>query len=274
MTFDDETLMAYVDGELDAETRARVDAALVDDPSLADRLAVFLGTADLLAPLDATLEEPVPPTLLPPTLRQATLPPAPLEPPPARAVRAPEPLLARLLDWLGGPRGLATGAAGLVLGAAVVLALGPTPSTGPGPMAGNGPAPTGNSVADALDPALIAVLDEGPSGQRRAIEGRRAITPVMTIAAADGNLCREFSDLHTAAAGDARLYRGLACRSPGSDWQLRARIATSVAPSGDGDYQPASSGTEAFDALVESLAPGSMLSAGDEAALIARNWQR
>ena len=35
---DDEILMAYVDGELDAETRRRVDAEAAEDPETARRL--------------------------------------------------------------------------------------------------------------------------------------------------------------------------------------------------------------------------------------------
>jgi len=39
MTFSDETIMAYVDGELDAPARAAVDASLATDPELARRIA-------------------------------------------------------------------------------------------------------------------------------------------------------------------------------------------------------------------------------------------
>ena len=39
MTFTDETLSAYVDGELDAATRAALEGAMATDPQLAQRLA-------------------------------------------------------------------------------------------------------------------------------------------------------------------------------------------------------------------------------------------
>ena len=62
--FDDETLMAFADGELDDATAARVEAALSEDNALADRLAVFLDTrvavASALKPL---IHEPVPDAL-------------------------------------------------------------------------------------------------------------------------------------------------------------------------------------------------------------------
>jgi anti-sigma factor RsiW len=38
-TFSDETLMAFADGELDATTRAAVDAAMREDPEVAKRVA-------------------------------------------------------------------------------------------------------------------------------------------------------------------------------------------------------------------------------------------
>ena len=39
MTFSDQTLSAYVDGELDAATRAALEAAMAGDPTLAGRIA-------------------------------------------------------------------------------------------------------------------------------------------------------------------------------------------------------------------------------------------
>ena len=39
MKFSQEDLMAYADGELDAETRAAVEAAMAEDPSIAAEVA-------------------------------------------------------------------------------------------------------------------------------------------------------------------------------------------------------------------------------------------
>lgn len=62
--FDDETLMAFADGELDEATSAQLEAALAGDEALAERLAVFFETrllvADALKPL---ADEPVPEAL-------------------------------------------------------------------------------------------------------------------------------------------------------------------------------------------------------------------
>ena len=57
----DETLMAYVDGELDASMRKQVEASIAADPQLARRLAAHESLRSRLrAGFDQVLEEPVP----------------------------------------------------------------------------------------------------------------------------------------------------------------------------------------------------------------------
>jgi hypothetical protein len=65
MQFSDETLMAYADGELDADTRRRIEAAMVSDPTIAERVAKHrVLRADLGAAFGGVLDEPVPSRLL------------------------------------------------------------------------------------------------------------------------------------------------------------------------------------------------------------------
>ncbi|MET0534679.1 MAG: hypothetical protein ABW171_10680 [Steroidobacter sp.] len=65
MQFPDETLMAYADGEVDADTRRRIEAAMVLDPSIAERIERHRALrADLDAAFGGVLDEPVPPRLL------------------------------------------------------------------------------------------------------------------------------------------------------------------------------------------------------------------
>src|SRR5690349_7451416 len=65
MTFSEETLSAYADGEVDAATRAALEAALATDPQLAQRVAhhraLRARVRDAFTPV---LEEPVPERLL------------------------------------------------------------------------------------------------------------------------------------------------------------------------------------------------------------------
>ena len=65
MTISDEQLMAYVDGELDANARARIEAALASDAELARRVARQQRLREKLrAAFDEVLREPVPDRLL------------------------------------------------------------------------------------------------------------------------------------------------------------------------------------------------------------------
>jgi hypothetical protein len=69
MRFSEETLMAYADGELNADTRTAVDAAMQSDTDLADAVALQIENrqaliAKLHAAFDPVLEEEVPRGLL------------------------------------------------------------------------------------------------------------------------------------------------------------------------------------------------------------------
>jgi hypothetical protein len=65
MKIAEETLMAYVDGELDAASAARVEAALVDDPELAAAIARERALRQRLrTAFDPIVEEPVPERLI------------------------------------------------------------------------------------------------------------------------------------------------------------------------------------------------------------------
>jgi anti-sigma factor RsiW len=63
--FSDTDLSAWLDGELEADTRARVEAWLHDHPEAAARTRLWAADRDALrARLDPVLGEPVPPALL------------------------------------------------------------------------------------------------------------------------------------------------------------------------------------------------------------------
>jgi hypothetical protein len=65
MSISNETLMAYVDSELDAATRAEVEAAMRRDPEIEQRIAEYRGLrAKLKAAYEPALAEPVPARLL------------------------------------------------------------------------------------------------------------------------------------------------------------------------------------------------------------------
>lgn len=85
---DDDTLQAYVDGELDASNAARVDAALAHDAAIARRVRQARDLrAQLRAAFDPVLDEPVPAhlsALLQARTAQDAIPAAPAVASPAR----------------------------------------------------------------------------------------------------------------------------------------------------------------------------------------------
>lgn len=65
MQFSDETLMAYADGEVDADLRRQIEAAMALDPSIAERVARHRSLrADLGAAFNGVLDESIPSRLL------------------------------------------------------------------------------------------------------------------------------------------------------------------------------------------------------------------
>jgi len=65
MQFSDEILMAYADGEVDADLRRQIEAAMALDPSIAERVAKHRSLrGDLGAAFNGVLDEPIPDHLL------------------------------------------------------------------------------------------------------------------------------------------------------------------------------------------------------------------
>ena len=65
MQFSDEILMAYADGEVDADTRLQIEAAMTLDPTLAERIDKHRRLrTDLGAAFGGVLDEPIPARLL------------------------------------------------------------------------------------------------------------------------------------------------------------------------------------------------------------------
>lgn len=288
---DDETLMAYADGELPPERQLEVERALAADPRLAARLEPFLASARLLAPLDRTLDEPLPPALAklagalqaPAGHRGAGLDATAGEtasnrnegriegaassaaPRPTPLVGDDRPALERLVASLfGSPRGLAAAATAFALGGVIGLLV--QPRNAVEPVAGAAPA------AEARQSALRQALSSAASGTALTVVDARGtehrITPQATMRGDGGRYCREY--LHERRGSDAGAERGIACAGPDGSWQVRLSVAQAV-PSEDG-YRPASAGLAEFDALAARIAPGEPLSPEAEREAIARGW--
>lgn len=247
--FDDETLMAFADGELDAETSARVEAAMETDDELVMRVASFIESrAQAAAALKPIIDEAVPEALMRAVekmieeKRVSETAPAREDNvvafrPAARPVRS---------SWI------LPLAASL---AAAVFGLG-------GYLAGQANAPQPSLAFAAIaDPTMLRVLDAAPSGSQSTVAAG-AVKLVSSFRDGSGALCREF-ELAEVAGGTTVT---VACRAQQS-WSVR--LAVAAAASGGADYAPAGA-AETVDAFLATIGADAPLSEADEKAALAR----
>ncbi len=247
MKYDDETLMAYADGELDAKLRAEISAAIDNDPALARRVEQQRAMRARVASAFAkVLDEPLPERLM----HAARGKPAPTSPAdrgkvlqfPARASRPPAaPWRAR--EW-------AAMAASLILGVLLSWRMF---------------SPSGSEVLVASGDALVARGALASALDTQLASEQRSEVPVLiglTFKTRDGNFCRSFTMRDTRTAG-------LACRV-GGDWQVSATDTVSTS----GQMQQASSALPpAILSAVESRIDGVALDAEAERDAQRSGWK-
>lgn len=268
MEFSDETLMAYADGELDAETCRAVEQAMATDPDIAQQVARHRELqASLRNAFDDVLTEEIPDRLLitarttpaanesGPVSADAIDPlPAPDESPivsldAARAARADKPK--RQWSW---PEWGAM-AASLLLG--ILIARSPL-LDGPGAsiVAQNGRIVAGGALAAALT---------GQSGGAR-IEGS-PIRIGLSFRAKSGNYCRTFT------VDDQAALAGLACRESNA-WRVKA-LAHNEPNGTKTEYRMAGTAVPPIILqAVQDTIEGDALDAAGEAAARKQGWKR
>jgi len=247
MTFDDEAVMAYVDGELDASARAAFEQALAGDSELAERVARQQRLRGLLSETyDPMLDEPVPARL------QQALAGAPAAPRSAPTLTPS--LFERLLQWLrplAAPQALAMAACAM-FGVAIGVSL----------RAPAGPFDTvdGRLVARG---ALAQALNERVSGEPAA-DGVRV---GLSFVARQGNYCRSFSMQSPSALA------GLACHADGA-WRLEM-VSVPPIDTAAPTYRQAGSETppEVLRAVDERIFGNALDAAGEKVAR-ERGWRR
>src|SRR6201984_3598704 len=246
MTFSDETVMAYVDGELDHATRAALEVAMTTDTDLAERVA---RERRLLARLhrefDPVLREPIPERLLAAANASS-----------AKARTGNIIWLKRIpaRDW-SWPQWSAI-AASLILGVLIAPLLRHELSEGPLGIR-DGKVLASGALANALSEQLAS--------------NQVANAPVhigVSFLSRNGDYCRTF------LLRDKSAVTGLACRDGGS-WRLQAlAAATDRATSGSGEYQPAASSLPpAIEQSIDALIVGDPLDATGEAAALGKGWR-
>lgn len=245
MAYDDETLMAYADGELDEPTRAEISKAIEQDAELARRVAQHRALrAEVAGAFATVIDQPVPDRLRdaarasrsqdPATRGNVVQFPAQTSRPPARPWRARE--------WLAV-------AASMVLGFFVAGKL----------------LPEGGEVETRLN-ALVArgELTSALDAQLASNQAPDSAVHIgLTFRDQQGAYCRTFISRSMSTAG-------LACRR-GDDWRIEQTNSVELK---DGDLrQAAASMPPALLQAVEARISGEALDAPAEAAALQRGWK-
>lgn len=250
----DEMLMAYADGELDADDALSVSAAIAADADLAARYEAHQQLRlRMRKAYAAALQEPVPERLVETARNAAGADVVDLAAHrAARAMPLPHPAAARQparpgwAQWGGLAASLAIG---IVLGSLLDFGArsGPDFETTAHGLAARG------AIADALSNRLAS----------SAVADADAVRLQISFLDRDGNYCRSFS---TAALA------GLACRS-GGEWSVQQLIRTAPAPATAMRQAGAALPTQLLEAIEQGMQGGALDAQGERAAL-ERGWQR
>ncbi|RXT30444.1 hypothetical protein B5P46_00430 [Rhizobium leguminosarum] len=236
--FDDETLMAFADGELDETQSHALEEALASNEALCERLAVFLDSRQLVGDaLKPLIDEPVPEALLASVRRMADE--ARSQPPQDNVVsfrpkQQQQTMRRRLVPVAASLVAIVTGVVGFALGR-----INPSAS---------------NSGAE-----IAAVLDREVSGRDVTLSSPETVLHVVASFRDErGELCREY-ELKQPKSSTLTV----ACRQNGA-WATRLALTSAKA---DG-YVPASS-QETIDAYLASIQAGAPLSPEEERKVLA-----
>ncbi len=234
---DDETLMAYVDGELPTDEARQVSEALRADPEAAARVALFKATRQRLRESSVADASPVKDEIV---QRIRTL----SHEQQGRQTTRVIPFRRAAGVWT--PAALAASVA-LIVGASLGYAIGTLPRD------------VGMMASIVVDEGWRQALDGLPSGESRDLPDGR-LTAVASFRDGSGRLCREVE--HRPAAQERTI--AVLCHGTG-EWRLRLRVATGG--SDGGDYEAASI-HGAVDAFLNATRAGEPLRRDEEAAAL------
>ena len=259
MSFSDEVLIAFADGELAEPVRSEVERAVQADPQVAARVARHQALrAQVLGAFAKRAQEPalrsvggsgmhgVKPNVIDLAAERASrqhLPTLPSQMMPAMPPRVPQ----RWHRWAGLAGALVLGG---VLGASALMAANDTVTL---------------AQVGGVDGALVAsgALDAALSKQMAQVTQDGPVRLGLSFVAKDGNYCRTFQ-LDRAA--------GLACRNA-KRWQLAVLVQTPQRPPGAARLSYNATPAVVLEAIDERIA-GAALDARGEQIALRLGWQR
>jgi hypothetical protein len=244
MTFSDDVLSSYLDGEAGPKLAKEIEMAMAADPALIARME-RLGQNDALLrdAFDEALGE---------TPARLT---AALEAPPSAEILQfrPKPKPARTISMTGWPKMAAASVAALAVGAMFGLAAMPRPSALVG---------TSRDGALVAGKQLASALASTPSGAQSKVAGQ-ALTVALSFKDNAGQLCRQFRLGGT---------DGVACR--GKDgWRIQGWMATGGAANAGGYQTAGGPETSPITGVVDRLGVAQTLDRQAEAAAIKAGWR-
>lgn len=243
MTFSDEILMAYADGEVDDALRAQIEAAMAVDPAITDAVEQHRKLrARLRDAFSDSLSEPVPERLFAALAVPAAIETNVIQLADKRA--SDQTVRWRLREWSALA---ATFVVGVSLGFAVMSRDNAIVSSERGALVANG--------------ALASALSEQLASTQR---GDEVVTMGISFKAHSGALCRTFAIRRDQLAG-------LACRD-NTTWRVQMLTDSAAAA---GDYRQASSTISApILTQVEQQIVGEPLDADAETQAQRSGWKR
>lgn len=274
----DESLMAYVDGMLEAEQQAAVEEYLASDADAARLVEAFKKSRTLAAAaFDQPMREPPPERLVAAIMG-------------AGATAASQPISAGVVELRHGKLHLRKGklrertwrrGAELALAAslAIVAGLG-------GFLTGRiyAPSPTSTILALGRVPSghvMTKLLDTKTTGSgvhlnmpTESRTGDLSAQVVATFRDRSGRICRE---IEIALAGSTSIPQmvGIACRDDDGDWVVEGAVRVLAAgPAAASGYKPSgANGSDALESVLQALGAGTALTADEERQLMSRGWK-
>lgn len=240
MNVTDEQLSAFLDAELSNAEMDAIRDQLLEDESLADRLAELALVDELVSASAKQIDaRPVPQTITA-LLQEPSVPQA--EPTTAQIIAFP--LWKRVQKTLQQPLAVAASVA-LVIGFGLSQML------------------NHNSASNDW-PAVAKVLEVAPSGLVQVATNGAEVKPRLSFKNHSGEYCRQFELKNKQGNSE-----NIACRKDGT-WQIAASVV-SEASQANSDYQTASGGS-VLDEALEEMIDGDVFNKNAEAEAIAKSW--